>query len=114
MESVLKLFLAVALALTCLYSMNTFGFSLWFPAFMLLSIVLVASIFIPGLRLLAWAAGCLVGVCSLLGLALLLLAGTIGGEFNLSESNELVALGLVIISLLGCSLFLFKEASPKA
>jgi hypothetical protein len=42
----------------------------------------------------------------LIGFLLLLLASTIGGSSNMSESNQIVATGLALMALFGCAFFI--------
>ena len=48
------------------------------------------------------------GVLSMLVLLLLLIAGTTGGSFNLSESNEVFWVLLLILSIFGLSAFFWE------
>jgi hypothetical protein len=45
---------------------------------------------------------------SLLAFVLLLLASTIGGSSNMSESNQIIATALGLMALFGCLFFLIR------
>lgn len=50
----------------------------------------------------------IIGVLSLLAFVLLLLASTIGGSSNMSESNQIIATALGLMALFGCLFFLIR------
>lgn len=101
----LRITLGGTLAATCLYGLSLFGPSFWPALMLLLSGVLVASAFVPMLEDLGSAIARFVGVIALVAFGLLMLAGTTGGSFHLSDSNEIVAFALLVIGALGCAFF---------
>jgi hypothetical protein len=74
-----------------------------------LSFFIFVSLFFPKLNTAAVVIARIMGVLSLLAFALLLLASTIGGSFNMSESNQTIAIALVLMSLFGCAFFRIKS-----
>ena len=98
---------------TCLYGMSVFGISAWAIAILLAALLLAVSAFTPRLDLPARVLGHAFGILSLLALGLLLLAGSIGGRFHLSSSNEVIAWLLFLVALFGMTSFLWPGAAPK-
>ena len=113
MIPILKLFLSITTLSACLYGMRIFGSSLWPILFSALSIFIFVSIFVPILNKLAIAVAKVMGVLSLLAFALLLLASTVGGSFNMSESNQIIAIALALMALFGCAFFLIKNTEAS-
>ncbi len=108
MVSALRIALGCCLAATCLYGLNVFGPGFWPTLMLALSGVIVASAFVPALQDIASAIGRFVGVLALVAFGLLMLAGTTGGSFRLSASNEIVAFALLTVAALGCAFFAVK------
>jgi len=109
MTSILKLLLSVTTITACLYGINVFGFSMWPILFSALSIFILVSLFFPKLNRAAFTIARIMGILSLLAFALLLLASTVGGSFNMSESNQVIAIALALMALFGCAFFLIKS-----
>jgi len=109
MTSILKLLLSTTTTATCLYGVNVFGFSMWPILFSALSFFIFVSLFFSKLNTAAVVIARIMGVLSLLAFALLLLASTIGGSFNMSESNQTIAIALALMSLFGCAFFRIKS-----
>jgi len=72
------------------------------------------SLFYPRLNIVAAAIAKIMGVLSLIAFALLLLASTIGGSSHMSESNQIIAVALAFMALLGCAFFLIKTPNETA
>jgi hypothetical protein len=105
----LKLLLAVTTLAVCIYGVKVFGFSIWPLGFSILSGLLLFSIYYPKINQAAVTIAKIMGLLSLLALALLLLAATIGGSFYLSPSNQIIAIGLALMAVFGCGIFLIKH-----
>ena len=110
----MKVFLAVASASACLYGMSVFGLSPWPGAVLAAALLLFVAAFTPRLDLLSRVVGNALGVLSLLALLLLLLAGTIGGSFHLSPSNEVIAFLLFLMALFGMTSFFWPTGRREA
>ena len=110
----LRITLGGTLAATCLYGLTLFGPSFWPALMLLLSGVLVASAFVSQLEDLGSAIARFVGVIALVAFGLLMLAGTTGGSFHLSDSNEIIAFALLVIASLGCAFFAVSTESGTA
>jgi hypothetical protein len=110
MHTILKLLLSVTILSVSLYGMSEFGISLWPLLFSALSIVLFLSLFFSKLNTAAAVISKIIGVLSLVAFALLLIASTIGGSFHMSDSNQIIAVGLAFMALFGCMFFLLKGA----
>lgn len=108
MTIILKLLLSVTTLSVCAYGVYVFGFSLWPILFSILSIFLLASIYFTTLNTMAFVVAKIIGVLSLLAFVLLLLASTIGGSSNMSESNQIIATALGLMALFGCLFFLIR------
>ena len=111
MESLLKTLLSAVTVAASLNSSSVLGVGLWSIVFLLLSLLLLLSIFVPRLNILSKIIARFMGISSLLAFSLLMLASTIGGSFKMSESNENIAIYLAIISFLGCCFFFIKLKS---
>ena len=107
----LRITLGGTLAATCLYGLSIFGPSFWPTLMLLLSGVLIASAFVSQLEDLGSAIARFVGVIALVAFGLLMLAGTTGGSFRLSDSNEIIAFALLVIAALGCAFFAVSTES---
>lgn len=110
--------LKIILALLCIsmffYCASVFDFSaglLIFPAFALFVIV---SIFYNKIAFAATILCRIIGIISVLSFLLLMLAGTVGGSFNLSPSNQVVAALLFSMSILGLSSFFWSSNGKKS
>ena len=111
MESMLKVLLSIVTVAACFYSSSILGVGLWSMTFLFLSLLLVSSIFVHKLNFLSRIVARFMGISSLLAFSLLMLASTIGGSFKMSDSNEIIAIYLAIISFLGCCFFFIKLRS---
>lgn len=105
-------FFKVLLSAVCLglffYSASVFGLTvahLVLPAFALLVLI---SMFYRPLAGIVRNLSKYVGALSFAALVLLMLAGTIGGSFRLSPSNQAIAVMLLGMALLGLSAFLWS------
>lgn len=111
--SALKVILSFSIITTCIYSINIFEAGMWSIVFLVVGLIILFSVFINSINNLAIILSRVTGVLSLLCLLLLLLAGTIGGSFNMSESNEFIGFALLIITVLGCSFFLVELSNAS-
>ncbi|XOV87936.1 MAG: hypothetical protein ACFHX7_23760 [Pseudomonadota bacterium] len=104
--AILKFLLALLGFSLFFYINSVFGWSvalLVFPAF---SILVLLSMFYKSLSTAATILCRVAGVIATLVFLLLMLAGTTGGSFHLSPSNEVVAALLAGTALLGLAFFL--------
>ena len=100
----LKLIFVVAVTAVPIYSMSVFeGPGFWSWSFLAVAVFILVSVFVARLDAISRIAGISVGALSALGLVLLLIAGTIGGSFHLSESNVVLAVLLGFLSVAGFS-----------
>lgn len=107
-SALLKILLSFTVISACFYSIQVFGFNFILLGMIVVALVILASIAIVSLRLIAKIFGIGIGILSSIALALLFLAATTGGSFNLSASNEIIAFSLALTSLLGFSAFLWS------
>ena len=91
-----------------IYGTIVFGFSSWSVILAAAGGFIFLSLFLPKLDLLVCLLSRIIGVAALVAAMLLLVAGTIGGSFHLSESNEVLLVGLLLLGVVGCAMFLFK------
>lgn len=110
MAPVLKVLLSVTTIALCLYGISVFGVSMWPVIFIAGSVFILASLALPILDGATILLARVMGVLSLVAFLLLLLASTIGGSSNMSESNQLVAVGLALMALFGCAFFFVKKS----
>lgn len=108
MDSLLKLMLSSAVAASCVYAIKMFGFGLFSGLFLSLSFIVFVSLFMPTLHILSIVIARVMGVMSLLGFALLMLASTVGGSSHMSDSNRVMAVVMALIACLGCMFFFIK------
>lgn len=108
----LKTLLSVASLALCFYSLQQFDFNIWPMMFAVFACIVFLSIFVDALNAATIVIARIMGVLSLMGLLLLLLAATIGGNFHLSHSNQIVAVGLAGMALLGCAFFFLRIRPP--
>lgn len=106
--NMLKLFLAATCLSMFFYSGSVFGFSLGLFLLPIVSSLIVASIFYKPLSLPIKNLCKGVGILSLLGFLLLMLAATMGGSFHLSPSNQIIAFLLVGMALFGLTAFFWS------
>ncbi|MGI0119369.1 hypothetical protein [Zooshikella sp. RANM57] len=111
-KNILKLLLTFSSVATCLYGINTFGNSMWPLIVIGLSGIVFISIFKRSIDKLAIIVCRIMGVVCIGAAVLLLVAGTIGGSFHLSKSNEVILLGLISMGTIGC-LFFFVKLEEK-
>lgn len=109
----LKMLLAILCAVMFFYSVSEFEFSYALLIFIALAVFLIVSIFYKPISILATNVSRFVGVISLLAFLLLMLAGTMGGSFRLSESNQVIAALLVSMAFLGLTSFLWPTKEKK-
>ncbi len=114
MTAVLKACFTLATAATTLYSIHLLGHGPWSWAFLGIALFVALSLGVPPLDRPAIAIGKISGVLALLALALLLLAGTIGGSFRLSQSNVVFAVLLATMGLFGISAFAWRARTGGA
>ena len=86
-----KIFFSFVAFSGCVYCLNTFGVNPLLIGVAISCVIVVASIFVELMKTPAKVIGNAMTVISVMLLALLILAGTIGGSFNLSPSNQAVA-----------------------
>lgn len=106
--NILKLLLAINCLSMFFYSVSIFGFSAGHLLLPIVAILIVISIFYRPLSLVVTNLCKGVGVLSLLAFLLLMLAGTIGGSFHLSPSNQTIAALLAGMALFGLSSFFWS------
>jgi len=108
----ISIFFKILFSLTtisgCLYSINTFGFSIVLIGVIICCIAILASTFIRALRSTAKMLGLVIAIMSLFCFILLMLAGMTGGSFNLSASNQVLAAFLLFIVLFGLTSFFWS------
>ncbi|WP_157719218.1 hypothetical protein [Halopseudomonas salegens] len=101
------------LAAICLgmffYTGSVFGFSLGHFLLPILALAIIISIVYKPLALPINHLCKGVGILSLLSFLLLMLAGTMGGSFHLSPSNQVIATLLAGIALFGLTSFFWSE-----
>ena len=103
-----KLLLTIFIVGMFFYSSSVFGYSEGHLLLVALAALIVSSIFNKPLTNSVTNICKVIGVLSMLALLLLLLAGTIGGSFNLSSSNQVIAVFLGGISLFGLTAFFWS------
>ena len=101
LSRLLKLLFVIAGVSATSYSMSVFGSGFWSWLFLSISGVVFVSIFVERLDPIVSILGIGTAVLSTISLVILLIAGTIGGSFHLSESNVIFALLLVFLSVTG-------------
>lgn len=99
-----KILLAILSVGMFLYCVSVFNFSFPLLIFIALAMLLIVSIFYTPVAAFAAYTTRFVCVVSLLAFLLLMLAGTIGGSFHLSESNKVIS-----AMLLGMTFFSFTS-----
>lgn len=106
--SILKLLLAAICLGMFFYTGSVFGFSLGHFLLPIMSTLIVASMFYKPLFLPIKNLCKGIGILSLLAFLLLMLAATMGGSFNLSPSNQIIAVLLVGMALVGLTSFFWS------
>lgn len=114
LPNLLKLLVGITAVATAATSVHLLGAGFWSLLFFVLGAFLVIAAFVNRLHEIAVAIGRSVGVLSLLGLGLLLLAATVGGSFNVSDGVEIIVVGLFVLSCLGGGFFFVKFRKPGA
>lgn len=109
MTSVGKVLFAAAALAASGYSMLAFGPGMWSWIFVGVGLTVLVSVFLPQLDLAASMLGRVSGVLSGLAFFLLMLAATVGGSFNMSESNVVFAVMLAVLAVLGLSAFYWRS-----
>lgn len=112
-SNLFKILLSLTTVSGCFYSIQVFGFNYGLLAALVVSFVIILSIFYHPIKELGKVLGNGICIISFLALAVLLLAGTIGGSFNLSPSNEIVAMFLFFTSLIGLTSFFWSVPSNE-
>ncbi|WP_430460347.1 hypothetical protein ACQUQU_14130 [Thalassolituus sp. LLYu03] len=107
MAFVLTLLLALITIALSLFGLSTFGISLWPAGALLAGVYLLIGSYLPRWQAGVFWTGRILGVLSALGAGLLLLASTIGGG-HMAESNQVTAVGLVLMAITGCALFMVR------
>ncbi|GAB1621213.1 hypothetical protein AAOGI_12630 [Agarivorans albus] len=107
-----RLIFSICTAVTSLSSLVIFGLSWWPLMFLALASFVILSLYFKGLDYIAILLARICGALALLGLALLMLAATVGGSFHLSPSNWLMAGLMLTMSLSGLSAFFWQQAEP--
>ncbi|MDX1451994.1 MAG: hypothetical protein R3183_05505 [Oleiphilaceae bacterium] len=108
LENICKLIFALTLFFTGVFASRVFGVNAGLMVLLAVSALVLASIYVTPLKMIARAVAALVCVLSALAFVLLMLAGTIGGSFHLSESSQAIAFMLVLISLTALPLFVWR------
>lgn len=103
LTNILKMLLAINCLGMFFYSVSVFGFSAGLLLLPVFSALIVLSVFYKSLSLAVTNLCKGVGILSLIAFLLLMLAGTIGGSFHLSPSNQVIAALLVGMALFGLS-----------
>ena len=113
LSRLMKFLLACSATAAGLYAISVFGPGLWSAVILAVALFLAVSAFVPGLDGPAKIAGHILGVLSLSALLLLVLAGTIGGQFHLSPSNQVIAVLLFLMTLFGMTSFFWPASRPR-
>ncbi|WP_221076233.1 hypothetical protein [Agarivorans aestuarii] len=108
-----RLIFSVCTVVTCLSSLVILGLSWWPLLFLALAAFVCLSIYIKALDYIAILLARIGGVLALLGLALLMLAATVGGSFHLSPSNWLMAGLMLTMAISGLSAFFWQPAESQ-
>jgi|GEM_PF-805743 len=108
-RQLLKLVFAIVILLTVKISSAAVGIGIWSMASLAIAGVIFLSLFVRWLDAIALILGRLMAVGGLLAGILLMLAGTIGGSFHLSPSNQELLAGLVLMTLFGMPFFFLKS-----
>lgn len=87
---------------------------MWTMLAILVSAIIVSSIFFKALDDISIMLSRVLGVTCVVFSLLLFVAGFIGGSFHLSESNEIVLVGLLVTGFLGCLFFFIKPRQGGA
>ncbi|GAA0199109.1 hypothetical protein GCM10009123_03040 [Kangiella japonica] len=109
MVILLKVLLSSITLATCFYAAGAFGIGIWTILFFILGVFLLLSVYFKRFYTASVMMARAMGVLSLVAFLLLMLAATVGGSFNLSESNKVVAVSLAVMTVLGCAFFLVKS-----
>ena len=113
MTSFAKLLFVLAAASASAYSMSVFGPGMWSWIFLGITFLVLVSVFVASLDVFAIILGCVSGVLAGLALALLMLAATVGGSFNMSDSNVVFAVLLVFLMIFGFTAFFWENRLNK-
>ncbi|WP_020408337.1 hypothetical protein [Hahella ganghwensis] len=118
MKFVLKLLLSLLMISLSLYCIRLFGGGLWSSMLLIVSAFTLASMFVKVFDVLAILIARLTAFIALLCAILGTLAGFIGGSYHLSESSQMILMGLYGIAVLGGCFFFFSvdsaEPTPSA
>ncbi|WP_086933959.1 hypothetical protein [Agarilytica rhodophyticola] len=112
-SSFFKVLTTIAIISGAFYSASVFGPNKALVAVCILAFAMVLSIFFQNLNSAARILGIGFFILSFLSFLLLMLAATMGGSFNLSPSNENIAIFLVVISLLSSSAFAWSNTKKE-
>ncbi|UPW19595.1 hypothetical protein M0C34_04770 [Agarivorans sp. TSD2052] len=114
MTSILKCLFSLVTVAASLSSLLAFGVSWWPLLFIGLALFVAASVYFQSIDYIAILLARVGGVLALLGLALLMLAATVGGSFHLSPSNWLMAGMMLLMALFGLSGFFWGARAAEA
>ena len=105
---------SVCTAVTSLSSLVIFGLSWWPLLFLAIAAFVSLSLFFKPLGYIAILLARISGVLALMGLALLMLAATVGGSFHLSPSNWLMAGLMLTMAISGLSAFFWQHVEAQS
>lgn len=112
--NLLKWLFAASGIIFTIYSIRLFGQGIWAFAVFAAGMIVLLSVWIRQINAAAVWLARIAGVLSLVAFGLLMLAATTGGSFRLSESNQDIALLLVLLAVFGLSAFAWPERDGNA
>jgi len=114
MNKIVGILFAIACIATSAVSGSILGVGMWFWIIIAAGVFVAVSQFIPMLRGLGSVAALLLGVISVCGVMLTLLAATTGGSFKIDNNEALLVFTFFMIAVLGFSLVgISKRKSGK-
>jgi hypothetical protein len=105
----LKIIFVGATIAATITSMSEFGPGIWSEAFHVVAVVVLISVFFKILDPVAIILGRVSEILAGLMLGLLLTAATIGGSFNMSDNNVVLAMLLTFMIISGLSAFFWDN-----
>lgn len=107
--NLLKWLFAASAIIFTIYSIRLFGEGVWAFAVFAVGMIVLLSVWIRRINPVGVWLARIGGVLSLVAFGLLMLAATVGGSFRLSQSNQEMAMLLVMLSVFGLSAFAWPE-----
>lgn len=92
-----------------IYSMSVFGAGMWSWIFLGVAAFVLLSVLVAHLDTLAIIVAKVSAALAAIALVLLMVAGTVGGSFNLSESNVIFAVLLAMLCVFGLAAFFWDD-----